>query len=677
MNKFIKQLFIPKPKCPKFIGIIFVLKLLYLIPNFNLKINQRMKNSTLYLALLVLALFSCKKEAKETDLVIGNLTISPQYLHAGETATIKYTGKDSLTEAIYYYMVNNKTLPLDINFTEQLTASIQIPDSAQALAFQFKKQDGYDNNNEQGYLVPLLNEENNQIPGSKAALANFCLSYWGASQGIKKDKDSLILDIKQDIERHPELKDTWYTPYLSYNYRNNPENGKVLIDEHINNILQNADATETDFNQAMTLSSAIRNKALADSITEIAVSKFPNSELASAKLANTFFTEKDPDKQLKLYEEIGHSFNERYKDFALSTIARNLVSKRDYEGFNQYASQISNKQSKAMTYNNFAWDLVQKDENLEFAESISKQSIDIIQNLKTDSSSKPEYQTENQYKKGLQGQYVMFADTYAWILFKLGKVKDAITYQDKITQDLEVGKNDPQNLKQRLIEFLVADKQFGKAQEKAELFIKNAASNDKMIPYYKEAYTNTNGSEDGFEARLENLQKEAETIVLEQFKKEMLDEKAPNFKLKNLDGKEIALGDLKNKVVVLDFWATWCGPCKASFPGMQTAVNKYKDNDNVVFLFVDTRERGTPEEMLKNAQDFITKNNYTFNVVLDTKAKDYDSDFKVVSDYKVNGIPTKIIIGTDGNIKFKSVGYNGSPDKLVKELDIMIGLAQS
>ncbi|MBJ6369288.1 TlpA family protein disulfide reductase [Snuella sedimenti] len=637
-----------------------------------------MKNTTIYLALVIVSvLSSCKKETKRTDLSIGNLTISPSHLHAGEMATINYTGKDSLTESIFYYMVNNKTYPVDINFSEEKAAIVHIPDSAQALAFQFKKHEGFDNNNEQGYLVTLLNAQDNEIPGSKAALANFCLSYWGANQGIKKDKDSLILDIKQAIEKHPELKDTWHITYLSYNYRNNPENGKALINEQINTILQKPDATEADFKQAVSLSGTIRNKALSDSITEITISKFPNSELANMKLSNAFFTERDPDKQLKIFEESGHNFNNRYKDYALSTIARNMVGKRDYEGFTKYASQISNKQSLAMTYNNFAWDLVQKDENLEFAENISKQSIDIIQNLKNDSSTKPEYQTKNQYKKSLQGNYVMFADTYAWILFKLEKVKEAITYQEEITQNLEIGKNDPHNLKQRLIEFLVADKQFEKAQKKAELFIRNAASNDKMLPYYKEAYVNNNGSEDGYKTHLESLKNEAKNIVLAKYKKEMLDEEAPNFKLKNLEGKEIALSDLKDKVVVLDFWATWCGPCKASFPGMQTAINKYKDNPNVVFLFVDTRERGTPEEILKNAQDFITKNKYTFNVVLDTKAKATDTDFEVVSNYKVNGIPTKIIIGSDGRIKFKSVGYNGSPDKLVNELDIMIRLAQS
>ncbi len=104
---------------------------------------------------------------------------------------------------------------------------------------------------------------------------------------------------------------------------------------------------------------------------------------------------------------------------------------------------------------------------------------------------------------------------------------------------------------------------------------------------------------------------------------------------------------------------------------MQMAVNKYKDDPNVKFLFVDCWE--TAQNYADGVKKFIADNKYTFHVLLDEK-NDEGRQAKVVSSYKVEGIPTKFIIDKDGNIRFKYVGYSGSSDKVLEEVSNMIEL---
>jgi len=118
--------------------------------------------------------------------------------------------------------------------------------------------------------------------------------------------------------------------------------------------------------------------------------------------------------------------------------------------------------------------------------------------------------------------------------------------------------------------------------------------------------------------------------------------KAPDFKLKDLDGKELSLSDLRGKKVFLNFWATWCGYCVEEMPEIQKLYEETKDTDLVIVAV----EIGEP---LSEVKSFIDENKYTFKVLS-------DSDQSTVPKYEISGYPTSYFIDEDGNIISKVTG---------------------
>ena len=96
---------------------------------------------------------------------------------------------------------------------------------------------------------------------------------------------------------------------------------------------------------------------------------------------------------------------------------------------------------------------------------------------------------------------------------------------------------------------------------------------------------------------------------------------------------------------------------------MLKALEQYKDNDNVKFLFVNSWENG--EDKAEKVREFINNNNYPFHVLL-------DEDNKVITDYRVSGIPTKFVVDKNGDIRFMKVGFSGNTDEMADEISTMV-----
>ncbi|HOK55861.1 MAG TPA: redoxin domain-containing protein [bacterium] len=129
--------------------------------------------------------------------------------------------------------------------------------------------------------------------------------------------------------------------------------------------------------------------------------------------------------------------------------------------------------------------------------------------------------------------------------------------------------------------------------------------------------------------------------------------KAPDFNLKDIEGKSITLSSYEGKVVLLNFWASWCPPCREELKVIQKIYNEYKDK-GVIVLCVNSGEDK------EKVEDFIDENNYKFPVLLDT-------DSKVSDNYKVNTIPRVLLINKDGIVVKDLTGYTSENEKILRE----------
>jgi thiol-disulfide isomerase/thioredoxin len=149
---------------------------------------------------------------------------------------------------------------------------------------------------------------------------------------------------------------------------------------------------------------------------------------------------------------------------------------------------------------------------------------------------------------------------------------------------------------------------------------------------------------------------------------EMINQKAPGFHLKDMNGKIVSLEDYKGKVLVLDFWATWCAPCKQSFPILKSVMDQYKNDPNVAFLFIDTKEKNDNYPQL--VRDLMEQKKYQFHVAFDEKGNDGNMDV-TFKKYKMIGVPSKYFIDSKGVIRYVSLGFDTklSPDQAVHEVE--------
>lgn len=638
--------------------------------------------------------------------------LTPERPVAGQPITISYSpagtplaGKAGVRAVVYNFLVDNlRWVAQDVALqpgakSGELTGRFTPEAGAGFTAYKFVAADGTtDNHRDQGYIYMLGDAARPGLlaPGAYMGYGvlrkpDFGLGIPGYFDKYTIGNDALFYWLSQELRYHPEEGPALMPQFLGAlkayqpdTYQPRARHGLALASRQPN--LREVDLLGIYYGYA----SVLGDKTKADSVAQVLNQRFPQGYLARQTQYNEIKFLRDATQKLARWEAFLQAYQPaaayevpaRYAidyDRAYQDIILLHMAQKDYAALNTYVPKLRYAGLITMYYKaveiSIRPNLLTPAQALPYA-TLLMTRIDAMRNQRPEEFAYLSPQEWQQYfAKSTNGDRIH----YAGLLAGLGQTAEARTYAEQAQQ---VAQYKVANLNDIQAGLLHAGGTANQAQlqKLLEVSVHNNQASPRMLDWLRESYLATHPGGTGYEQYLAGLQDQAaKTAVRADLASKMLNKPIVDFALRDLDGQLVRLSELRGKTVVLDFWATWCVPCKASFPGMKLAQERFKNDPNVVFLFIDTEE--TEPDYKQQVRDFLTTKNFPFRVLLDEKApggKTLDAVYSQYSKaYQMSGIPQKLIIDPSGRLRFITVGYFGSPSALADEMQAMVELARA
>lgn len=475
--------------------------------------------------------------------------------------------------------------------------------------------------------------------------------------GSRPDPNYVVGLYERELRQNPDLRPSYWSDYLaSIIKQRKPGYGPKVKASIESYLASRTPPTAAEIAAGAQLYESMGDFPKAKALRERQKTADPAGSLAQKDRSMSIRNETDWNRKKTAYQAYLKEFpTSSYLPALTVMMTDGYFKNNDLKGLLAFLDQPQATQTDPLMLNSMANLLAEERRSLPEAQQLAQRGLNVLKAQPKPQDFKGNWETEK------QSRHRLLMATYARTLAQQNKNEEAyVAYQEAMHADF-VEDSDPMTNERYFLCALRANH-----AADARPYIEEAIQVEKATTPLKNALRSWYAKQPGqneakADAYLADLEADIRADQRDELSKRLINEPAPAFSMTDLKGRTISSSALRGKVVVLDFWATWCGPCVASFPAMEQAQTKFQSDPNVRFLFINTREGGP----LQRVYNFMDKHPYPFVVPIDDQQR-------VARAYKVQGIPTKVVIDTNGRVRYRHVGYSGDPESTVNELALVV-----